>query len=276
MTRSPRATFLAIAMAAASIVPMATKAGAWGPDGHRIVAEVAQRRMSEPARAEALRLLATTGATSLADVSNWADAIRDQPSHADLARLTRPMHYMRFADATCRFEPASACVDGACIVGGVERFAAILGDRTRPDAEREQALRFVVHFIGDIHQPLHAGYRRDRGGFSHAVKVGERDTSMHGVWDYDIVGSRGLDWRDYATELVARAARPDAVAGPPAEWAQESCRVTRDGDIYPPSNRIDAEYMARMRPIVERRMLDAAQRLTRVLDAALAPTGRGG
>lgn len=275
MFRNPACTVLLVAIASATGLAT-TDAVAWGPDGHRIVAEVAQRRMSERARTEALRLLALDGETSLADISNWADAIRDQPSHAALAGLTRPMHYMRFADASCRFEPATTCVDGACIIGGIERYTAVLADRSRSDVDRAEALRFVVHFIGDIHQPLHAGYRRDRGGFSHAVKIGERETSMHGVWDYDIVGSRGLDWRDYATELVARAAGQGAVAGTPAEWAQESCRVTRDGDIYPPTERIDPDYVTRMRPIVERRMLEAAQRLTRVLDAALAPRARSG
>lgn len=267
MTRHAAALILALGLAATQ------QAIAWGPDGHRIVAEIAQRNLQPDARAEALRLLAIDGDTSLADVANWADAIRDQPSYADLARLTRPMHYLRFSDSDCRFDAAVNCAGGACIVGGVERYSAILADRSRSDADRAEALRFVVHFVGDVHQPLHAGYRSDRGGFAYPIQYGERGTSMHGIWDYDIIGSRGLDWRAYATQLDTREKPRDTDIGKPAEWAEQSCRITRDGNIYPTGHTLDNDYMTRMRPIVETRLREAAQRLTAILDGALVPRG---
>ena len=197
---------------------------AWGPQGHSIVAEVAERRLNPEARTEALRLLAIDGDASLADVSSWADAIRDQPSFAELAKLTRPMHYMRFSDSSCRFDPARNCVGGACIISGVERYVAILGDRSRTDAERAEALRFVVHFVGDVHQPLHAGYRKDRGGFGYQIQYNGKGTSMHGIWDYEIIASRGLDWHTYANRL--KSPEKTGSTGTPRGWAEESCRIS--------------------------------------------------
>ena len=263
MNRHPAALLLVIGIA------LAPHADAWGPDGHRIVAEIAQRNLQPAARAEALRLLAIDGETSLADVSNWADAIRDQPSQAELAKPTRPMHYMRFTDSGCTYDPARTCAEGGCIVSGIERFTAILSDRTRTDAERAQALRFVVHFVGDVHQPLHAGYRSNRGGFAHAIRYEGRDTSMHAIWDYDIISSRGLDWREYATQLDQRESASATAFGKPAEWAEQSCRITRDRNLYPDGNTLAEDYMTTMRPIVETRLREAATRLTVILDAAL-------
>ena len=262
-----------ILLALAAGLVVTADADAWGPDGHRIVAEIAQRNLQPSAREEALRLLAVDGDTSLAEVSSWADAIRDQPSFAELAKLTRPMHYMRFTDSNCRYDPAVNCAGGSCIVGGVERFAAILADRSRSDADRAEALRFVVHFVGDVHQPLHAGYRSDRGGFAYQIQYDGRGTSMHGIWDYDIIGSGGLDWREYATRLDPRDKALDTDIGKPGEWAEQSCRITRDGNIYPTGHTLDKDYMASMRPIVETRLREAAQRLTVILDAALVPRG---
>ncbi|MEO8010588.1 MAG: S1/P1 nuclease [Dokdonella sp.] len=250
-------------------VALSAEAGAWGPEGHRIIAEIAQRNLPPSARDEALRLLAIEGTTSFAEIASWADIIRDQPSFAALAKVTRPMHYMRFTDSTCTYDPPRNCPGGSCIVGGVERFVAILGDRSRSDAARAEALRFVVHFVGDIHQPLHAGYRSDRGGFAYQIQYDGRGMSTHGVWDYEIIASRGLDWRDYAQVLNERDKPIDTDIGTPGQWAEQSCRITRDGNIYPDGHTVDTRYMVTMRPIVEKRLREASERLTVILNAAL-------
>ncbi len=266
-----RLTLTLTALAAG--LALSAEADAWGPEGHRIVAEIAQRNLQTSARDEVLRLLALDGTTSLAEIASWADAIRDQPSFAELAKLTRPMHYMRFSDSACQYDPPRNCPNGSCIVGGVERYVTILGDRSKTEAERAEALRFVVHFVGDIHQPLHAGYRSDRGGFSYQIQYDGRGTSMHGVWDYEIIGSRGLEWREYAQHLDAAGKLLGTDIGTPGEWAEQSCSITRDGNIYPDVHTVDKAYMETMRPIVEKRLREAGERLTVILNAALIPAG---
>src|SRR5690606_7611338 len=137
-------------------------AQAWGPLGHRLVVRLAQAQLAPPAQVEVQRLLATEGLQSLADIANWADELRS--SDPGLGRRSARWHYVNLGELGCRYDAQAACRDGNCVVEAINAQAAILGDRGRSDAERLQALKFLVHFVGDVHQPMHAGYARDRGG----------------------------------------------------------------------------------------------------------------
>jgi len=243
-------------------------AHAWGPAGHRIVAQLAERKLSPTARAETRRLLALTHDRSLADVATWADDLRDDPQRKALARATAPLHFVNFSGPDCRFDAARACADGRCVVAAIERYAKVLADRSRPPAERAEALRFVVHFVGDVHQPLHAGYRGDRGGNRYQVRLDGRGTNLHAVWDTPVLASRKLGWQAHAERL---AKSPAAAGGTPAQWAEQSCRATRDDGLYPRGHVVDAAYLERMRPLAERRLREAGARLAALLNRALAP-----
>ena len=237
---------------------------AWGPAAHRMVGELAEARLSPAAQAHARDLL---GGQSLADVAPWADEIRNDPAQRALWRATAPLHYINFSDSACRYRANRDCAGGRCIVAGIERNMRVLGDRRRSDAERGQALRLLVHLVGDVHQPLHAGYRRDRGGNGYQVQWKKRGTNLHRVWDSPVLASRGLGWRKHAREL-ARRPLPKA-GGAPAAWAEESCRMTRDEGIYPRGHRLDDGYARVMRPLAERRIREAAARLAAVLEKLL-------
>ncbi len=154
------------------------------------------------------------------------------------------------------------------MVAAIDRYAAILGDRTRPDTERVEALRFLVHFVGDAHQPLHAGYRPDRGGNEFQVRLGDKGTNLHSVWDFDVLSIRRIGWRRYAAAL--QPPRREAAHGRPRDWAEASCRLTRDGGVYPSSRKLDARYLAAMQPIAEQRLQRAAIELAAMIQRALA------
>lgn len=250
-------------------------AAAWGPTGHRMVADLAERQLTPPTQVQVRRLLASTHDRSLADIATWADDLRNDRSQQLMARATASLHYVNFADSRCRYDASGDCPDGRCVVAAIDRYTRILGDRSRSDAERAEALRFVVHFVGDVHQPLHAGYRRDRGGNQYQVQWNGRGSNLHAVWDSAVLASRKLGWRAYANAL-ARQPLPRA-GGTPAQWAEESCRATRNDGIYPRGHRIDKNYLARMRPLAERRVREAATRLAALLNRELgsAPARRG-
>lgn len=248
---------------------------AWGPLGHAIIAELAQRQLSADARAEVERLLAAGHAESLAAVSTWADAIQDDPAERALWQRTRRQHYADFHGPLCAFEPARDCRAGQCVVAGIAQYVAVLADRSRSDVDRVEALAFVVHFVGDVHQPLHAGYRDDRGGNTWQVRFDGRGSNLHRVWDSGLLASRGLAAPAYARLLGAGlGAAPHAVDGTDAaayaSWAQESCRITAQPGFYPPARRIGGAYVRAERPVAEERLRLAGQRLGAVLDAALA------
>lgn len=254
---------------------VAAPAAAWGPLGHRIVAQLAEQQLSPTARAEVGRLLAPEHARTLADVATWADEIRDDPAQQALVERTRKLHYVNFRNADCNYVPPRDCRDGQCVVAAIDHYEAVLADRRRPDAERREALKFVVHFVADAHQPLHAGYRDDKGGNDYQVRYHGRGTNLHAVWDSLLLDTRGLRWKAYAAELdddgpVSLPPPSPPLDDPPAQWAQESCRIARDDGVYPRGHVIDDAYLASRRPLAERRLREAGARLADLLNRALA------
>ena len=245
------------------------EAQAWGPDGHRIVAELAQRHLSPAAEAQVERLLAPEHTHRLADVATWADDMQDDPAQQSLWKATRGMHYINFRDRQCDYQPPRDCRGGRCVVGALQHYVAILGDRSQNDMARREALKFVVHFVGDVHQPLHAGYRDDKGGNTFQVQFDGKGSNLHRVWDSGMLRTRKLAWQDYAQQLDARGpvALPPASQAPYVAWAEESCRLSRD--IYPDGHTVGARYIESGLPLAERRLREAGRRLAEVLNRTL-------
>lgn len=185
--RSPVRLAVVASLAAASALGMA-----WNETGHMTIAAIAKANLSPAALKEAERLLATeTGDVSkdFVIVSTWADEIR-QPKSA-------PWHYTNFHFRTDG-KRTSLKPERENVVVAIERFTAILGDRTRSDRDRAEALRFLIHFVGDVHQPLHATARDsdafpkgDRGGNDFPIGrspefagTDRPPKNLHSLWDF--------------------------------------------------------------------------------------------
>ncbi len=251
---------------------------AWGPLGHAIVADLAQRHLSPTAQAQVHLLLASEPTQSLAAIASWPDQIQDDPTQAALWKQTRPLHYINFHAADCDYVPPRDCRDGRCVVGALEHYVAVLGDRTQSATARREALKFVVHFVGDIHQPLHAGYRDDKGGNAYQVQFDGKGSNLHRVWDSGLLYRRGLDAYAYARMLDARGrvVLPSAVAplqNVYAQWARESCRITAQPGFYPSTHKVDQAYVDAELPVAELRLREAGRRLAAVLNLALSAGG---
>lgn len=259
------------ALLLAFVAAWAAPAGAWGHKAHRIVGDLAQAELSPAAEAEAARLLAGEPEPTLAGVANWADDLRDED--AGRGRATSRWHYVNFPRGDCGYAPPRDCPDGQCLVAAINRSFLALSDKRRPDAERREALKFLVHFVGDAHQPLHAGDRPDKGGNTHQVNYRGEGWNLHSTWDTLIVRERGLPADDYAAALRALPALPrDPTLSSPTpamDWAVESCRIVARGALYPPGHVIDDAYLDAHRPLVERRLREAGRRLAAMLNHAL-------
>jgi len=239
---------------------------AWGVLGHRVVAQLAQKQLTPAAQAQIDRLLAVTGAHRLADIATWPDDLRDLDP--ELGKRTAKLHYVNFHSRDCIYVPMRDCAGNQCVVWAIGHYAAMLGDRSRSDAERAQALSFVVHFVGDVHQPLHASYRDDKGGNDWQVRWHGRGTNLHKIWDTTLLNSTGLSYQALANQLPANTrAVPQ---GTPVQWAEESCRIVRDNGVYPATRNIDAAYVSRELPIAEERLREAGARLAALLNSFLA------
>jgi hypothetical protein len=256
-----------IALVVLGLSGMPACAWAWGPSAHRIIAELAGNQLQADVRDEVERLLEGEADPSLAGIANWADEIRNDAPDSELARRTRRLHFVNFNNDGCRYDARRVCADGACAVAAIDTYAHVLTDRDRSDAERAEALRFLVHIVADLHQPLHAGYRADRGGNQHQVRIDGKGSNLHAVWDSKVLGSRRLGWRAHADRLARQRTWPGN--GSAAAWAEQSCRLTRDGGIYPSSRTIDAAYLKRNLPLAEAQVGLAAARLAGLINRAL-------
>lgn len=253
-----------------------TLALAWGPQGHRIVAQIAQDGLDARAQAAVAGLLAGERNPTLAGVANWADELRYRDP--DLFRRTSHWHFVDFRGGTCHYVSARDCPGGQCIIAATEQQLRLLGDPRQPRETRVQALKFVVHLLGDMHQPLHASNHADYGGNDYQIHVYGRGTNLHHVWDGLIIGREGFDTGSEAARLeqipIARGALAiDANA--PQRWAEQSCRLIDGDGLYPPSHRIDHAYLDSHRPLAERQLRLAGARLAAELNRVLGAGGRG-
>ena len=255
-TRSAAQMAVAIVLGACAPSP----SFAWGVDGHRLVAEQAQRLLSPAARLEVDRLLALEPGDTLASISSWADENR--------SRETASWHYVNFPrDSGCVYVPPRDCPGGTCVVGAIERQEALLASKA-PDADRLVALKYLVHFVADVHQPLHAGYGDDTGGNTFQVQFDGRGSSLHAVWDSGLIRARpgGLDALRNDIQASATAA-PDKST--PAQWAEESCRAVESSGFYPNGRILSSAYAERMDAILVGRLAAASSRLAGALNATL-------
>jgi hypothetical protein len=235
----------------------------WGALGHRVIARIAAERLSAPVRAEVDTLL---GGLTLRDVAVWADSIR--PSRPE----TGPFHYINVPTDSAFAGWPRYCPATGCILEALERYRAILTDRSKPPSERAEALRWIVHLVGDLHQPMHVGDRGDRGGNDFPVLWEGFRTNLHSVWDGRILGSAGLDEHAFLTRLREHQAAADSAwgGGVPADWAAESHAMSRDHAYRVPGD-LDASsvYARENLPRAELRLLQAGVRLGRVIEDAL-------
>ena len=237
----------------------------WWDLGHRIVARLADPLLTAHAR-EAVRDI--LGGQSLADAAVWADNIRQYRHDADR------LHYVNIPLADTIYDPAWHCPHGQCIIAAIERDRRVLADSTASPAERAEALRFLIHFMGDLHQPLHVADDGDRGGNEREVSFLGRPTNLHKVWDGELVEAFGLTPDAYVAYLQQRIESLDLRElgrGTVADWAMEvhragvnhAYRLPRDGRLGP-------AYVNANRPVIDHALIAAGARLALVLNQALA------
>ncbi|HBK46444.1 MAG TPA: endonuclease [Xanthomonadaceae bacterium] len=196
-------TFLAAVSlgAALALCFHSPQARAWGGQGHRLVARVADVQLTPQAHAEVERLLAGEPDPTLAGIASWADELRGNDQ--DLGKRTARWHYVNLGEHDCAYDPPRDCPNGDCVIEALKAQATLLADRSQPLAARRQALKFVVHLVGDIHQPMHAGYARDKGGNEFQLQFGGKGTNLHSLWDSGMVNGLGLSDDAYLGRLLA-------------------------------------------------------------------------
>ena len=274
---------LALAMALACLASISS--AAWGTQGHRLVGLIAADRLTPIARDNARWLL---DGQSLADVASWADTITSEQQQTSL------WHYLNIPpgargydrDRDCPRQPGAAAGSRGdrwrdCVVDRITYWEERLGDRKLDRADRATALKFVVHFIGDLHQPFHA-LGVGRGGNDVHVRVfGESNCggdparpnpcNLHAVWDSRLIGHRKLEDDEYVAvlrKLIVDKRWGAQPAGTPAQWAEQSWRLAKEALVQPNTN-IEEGYYRRHITVIDERLALAGVRLAAVLNRVL-------
>lgn len=261
---------------------------AWGAYGHRTVAAIAMANVSPQTRARiaallrAERDLATPQCPlkSLEDASVWPDCLRSESWRWG---YTFAWHYQNIA--ICKpFDIKANCANGACVTAQVERNARLLADRRLPPGRRLEAMAFLVHFVGDLHQPLHVGENGDLGGNTVKASYGiAPGFNLHSIWDGPEAERAISSARPSLVRRYSAAEKERLGGGTVEDWARESWQVSRDF-LYPeafggkvpcdakePEKIVWAEAaIAKAIPIVDERIERAGLRLAEMLDSALA------
>ena len=204
--------------------PGAVKCLGLGNEGHQIIALIAADRLTTAARAEVADLLGGDARPTMANASTWADYIR--PARPESA----PWHYVNIEITASGYNAATDCPAENCVVAQVEKDARIVADHKLAKPVRAEALRFLIHFAGDLHQPLHCADNHDRGGNEVSVLIGAQETNLHSVWDTDVVAALGQDPEHVASALGAQISSADEASwgrGSPVDWANESFRIAK-------------------------------------------------
>ena len=273
---------ISIALLFAPLAP----AHAYWEYGHQTVAQIAQANMTPMARANMRRLLRaapmlgtpTCAMHNIADVSVWADCIK-----GDRVRwgYTNSWHYQN-VDICKPFDLKSACADGNCVSAQIDRNFALLSNKALPAHVRLEALAFLVHFVGDIHQPLHAGDHADRGGNGLKTTYGIMPGyNLHSVWD-GLLADRALSAAPAIVRTFAPAEKAAVDQGNVRLWSEENWAISKniaypravDGDPCGAKPTapvvIDEADVAASRAALRQQVGPGGIRLARLLEQALS------
>jgi nuclease S1 len=261
-------------VAAMLLVFMPATVQAWGPEGHEIVGTLAQAMLSDRAKAGVQLIL---GTATLASVSNWADQIRQARQETyNWHFVDIPRSATTFDDSRDCFLPNDAHPGAAtdhmnCVVDRITFFKQVLTDMTKTPTERQEALQFIVHFVGDVHQPFHA-VGDARGGNDNLItefgstQCGTRPCNLHSAWDSGMITHTGMDVNAYTQHLQQLImANHMTASGNPADWANESHAAGQTAWIDNGGVLDDAYYNTQIQ-VVDTRLALAGLRLAAVLE----------
>ena len=257
--------YRAFLIAAAVAVSLPSPAAAWGQLGHRVIGEIADERISGKTRAEIELIL---GQEDLAEASTWADEERSN-SAVFWQREAGPYHYVTVPEGQTYAEVGAPEEGDALSV--LDRFVATVRDPSASREDKALALRFIVHIVGDVHQPLHAGNGDDRGGNDVKVRWFGDSTNLHSVWDSKMIEGQNLSYTEYATWLNRQIEPSETIAwwdANPQVWIGESTQI-RD-TIYPAAGEempnLGYAYQYEHLATAETRMQQGGVRLAAYLD----------
>jgi hypothetical protein len=242
----------------------------WGPEGHSLVARLAAAHLTPAAEARVAEILGP--GVTIQSISSWPDQIRRE--RAD----TGPWHYIDIPIDKPRLDMARDCPKGDCVLAKIEEFKKVVVDPAATAVQRKEALMFLVHFVGDMHQPLHCADNKDKGGNDVKLDFFGRDYNLHSVWDSGLLGRMGKEdelFTQFSRDLTEKRAKKWG-KGTVEEWAEQAHKAAQKV-VYgklpkAPAGgpvKVDAAYERVADPLIKAQIEKAGARLAMVLNSTL-------
>jgi hypothetical protein len=257
------------------------KASAWGADGHRLICAMAEAKLTPEAKSmlsETLRMgkfLDNNADEDFPEACLWPDKARHTTHKGSYEE-----HFINVPKSEDSVDLARDCAALNCVATAIQRNLVYLSrdaQGKREKARKAAALRFLAHFVGDLHQPLHVGNGEDWGGNKIKVNWYGKKANLHGIWDYEILKKAGITYPDsleYLQEIKPEDSASDVLA-----WIRTSFRLARDnaykdteGNLIASGDTLGDAYFERAKPIVMSQISLSSSRLAYLLNELAAGT----
>ncbi|MGD0006956.1 MAG: S1/P1 nuclease [Terriglobia bacterium] len=257
---------LTVALMCTGLASAQPAALAWGHEGHQVIALIAEQYLTATTKAKATDLLGST----IEAVASWADEYRRDH------RETGAWHYINIPLADSTIDMARDCPNGDCVIAKTDQFLGVLRDPHANKDAKEQALKFVIHFVGDLHQPLHDEDNGDKGGNTRHVVFDGHPDNLHWVWDTGLLQHITRNPATLAADLESRITPQDKAEwqkGSIEDWAIEGHRLAQTvaygdlGNENPAA--ITPAYEQQADPVIELQLEKAGVRLAFLLNVNL-------
>lgn len=234
----------------------------WGQKGHDVVAYIAECNLTPEVYQKVVKKL---GGHSLVYHANWLD----NASYSDQYRYTKTWHYANVDEGyTYDTMPKNEKGDVVTAINGI--IAEMKSGKLSAEQESVR-LRMLIHLVGDIHCPMHAGHLSDRGGNGVMVKFFNKDTKLHSLWDTALVEAAHkwsyTEWEQQLNRYCAAERKAELSKGTATDWLNESHAIATE--IYkatPEKSKVSYDYIAYYAPVIEKRLLSGGLRLARILN----------
>lgn len=239
---------------------------AWGQKGHDTTVAIAERHLTPRALAAVNQLLEGKSPVYYA---NWLDNASHTPQYAH----TKTWHYKN-VDAGVEFDDAPLLSTGD-IVRALPEQIKVLENPNSSVEDRRLALKMIIHFLGDIHQPMHIGHASDRGGNNWKIKFFGRDTNLHSVWDSNLPEAAHKwsysEWVDQIDRATPER-QQEIIKGSASDWGKETFEICKKVyEATPQGTDVGFDYIAKWTPTVEEQFLKGGLRLASILNKAFDP-----
>ena len=258
---------ISLTFASYALFGYSTDSLAWSADGHTSIGILAISQLQAESRRELESLIGPLDDHAMEKACNWPDEIRETEEWDWSARF----HYINIPRGDFVYLESRDCPDQQCATQAIKRYAAELADREAPREQRMQAFAWLCHLVGDLHQPLHAGFEDDRGGNNFDIIFKGEQMNLHGFWDFELINQHAGSWQNLV-RLLSTSPVTEATSNWSPEmvndWTNESHKLAKH-TVYPATKNIDEIYLQKSWERAQKQISSAATRLALIINTEL-------